>query len=1481
MRLTLPQQDVYFEQLLYPNEPIYNIGAKIEIKGEIDFNVFDKAYIELINQHDAYRSCLIQNDNDVKIELKSSHNSQLGFVDFSNEEYPEVSANNYMQQEFVRLFDLVKSELLHKFTLIKVNDHFHYLFSVYHHIITDGWGTSLMFQRLVKNYNEIVEAGVVQSEYPYSYEDFVIEDEVYEKSESYLKDQEYWLRRFKTIPENLFDKKEEAVDLIRNKRKVLLLKREKYNQLNQLSKKYGASTFHVILATLYLYFGRKHQNDDFAIGLPVLNRGKRSYKNTVGLFMGVSPLRIQLDFEETFEELVTRVKNQLRQDYRHQRFPLGKLIKERNVFKEKERVFNITLSYEKQDYSTNFLNTKTRVIPMTHGAERVALALYIREFDEQEDVKIDFDYNLNYFEESEISYVVDHFDTLISSVLEDSGKKLKELNYLKETERIQLLEEFNTTKISYPEDETVIDLFRNQVKNNPQKEAVKDDELIFTYEMLDKLSDQIATCLKQANIAENQAPIGILLNRSGVMIPLLLGLLKSGHPYIPLDPSFPKERLRHIISNSDMRLIIGENEFQNKGGIEVPFLDYKKLLDEAKEIEKIGAYPVLPIDTAYIIYTSGSTGTPKGVEIGHQSLCNFLLSIKHKPGITSKDLLFSVTTYSFDISILEFFVPLISGATLYVASNNTLFDPDLVIKKISEVKPTIVQATPGFYQMLFNAGWKGGKGLKILCGGDLLSESLTKCLIENCDEVWNMYGPTETTIWSSIKKIEIETEASNIGKPICNTQFYITDEFLNPIPIGAIGSIYIGGKGLAKGYYNNPELTEERFINNPFTDKGLIYKTGDKGRWNKNGEIEFLGRNDNQVKIRGYRIELGDIETKLNDIKSIRNSVVIAKRCDDQEAFLVAFIMLEEDEVSPESIISILQKQLPEYMIPYTIVFVEEFPFTPNQKIDRRLLSQRPIKKDIIKNTYVEPSSYLEKKLAIFWSEILKIDSKIGCTDNFFALGGHSLNAVRLVGLINSELSYVISLKTIFDYPTIQLLANHLEEKEQIQSGVIPVSKNKELYSLTPSQYNIWLASQNENISIAYNMPSAYKIIGNIDHRRLEKAIEQIILKYEILRTNFVELGGEVYQKISSRESLDFELEILKTEKNSVKNTIEYIINSVFNLEKDLLLRVRLLQIDSEEHILLFCTHHTIMDGWSLEVFAKALIENYTNNEVEKKLESDNLKIQFKDYSEYLNACLMTEKFDNEGFWDKYLKDYEYKKSFEVDYFNDKNENRGDKFLFELSQETHIKLIKLVKKTNITMHTILVGALNTLIHKMSDHKDVCIGTVNSGRNLSQLDNQIGMFVKTVALRTKINEREPFIVLLKRIQEGLLELDHYQDVPFDRLTKPVFDIILAYQNPEFSQENSIKLEDTILEPYIISEKFSRLPILFNFSVVNNVLQGAITFNKEMYQSETIELLALKYLKILDIIGSNSSKILENVNISLEIEKRETIDFEFNF
>ncbi|MBC8756859.1 amino acid adenylation domain-containing protein [Kordia sp. YSTF-M3] len=1478
MKLTLPQQDVYFEQLLYPNEPIYNIGAKIKIEGKIEIHSMKEAYEILINQHDAYRGSISKETGNISFIIADTHETSLKVIDFSDEEKADEKANNFMQEEFQKPFEFLKDKLLHNFILLKVSEEKHYLFSVYHHIITDGWGTSLMFQRLVSNYNELISYGKVTTEYPYTYTDFAENDDEYYQSEAYEKDKNYWKEKFKILPERLFQTIRETDASNKSDRKRLVIPRKAYDELIEISKQSRSSVFHVILGLLYLYLGKRYNQQDISIGVPVLNRSNAAFKRTVGLFMGVTALRMQLGFQSTFIELLQEIRQQLRQDYRYQRFPLGKLVKELDAYQEKDRLFNLTLSYEKQDYATNFLNTKTQVIPLSHKSERVALAIYVREFDSTKDVILDFDYNINYFEEHLIDSFVTGVENLMHQIIKEPNRKLCEYHYIKTQEKQELLYDFNNTAFQYSEKETVLSYIEKQAKKTPNAIALKDKEHTYTYKEVEALSNSAMQHILKTGIGVGE-PVAMLMPRSAKLIIGILAIMKSGRPYIPLDPKFPVNRLNHIVEHSKVPLIISDKTHATYLGKSNSILDDLFVNDTEMHQTNVA---IEGDNSAYIIYTSGSTGNPKGVEINHNALLNFLIGMQKSPGIYKEDVLLSVTTQSFDISILEFFVPLICGGTTYIVTDDVLENPFEVIRTINSVQPTVMQATPSFYQMLFNAGWTGNKTLKILCGGDLLSETLADKLIKTCSEVWNMYGPTETTIWSTCKRVVEAEQSSNIGTPIQNTQIYILDNELSLVPKYAPGIIYIGGKGLAKGYYRNLEMTQERFIKNPFNKGEIIYNTGDLGKWNEEKEIIFLGRNDNQVKIRGYRIELGDIETKLNAIETVKSSVVVAKKRGDQEAFLVAYVQKENEEFNSKEVLNTLSSQLPKYMIPYAITLVDEFPLTPNKKVDRKALSTQKLnEKSYDAELFIQPSSNLEIRLSKIYEDVLKLERNIGLNENFFELGGHSLNAVKLINKIEKEFQNTLSLKTIFDKPTLQEVARYLTTNTQKSHRKIVVQEKKPYYPITSPQYAIWIASLAPEKSIAYNMFAAYAIEGKIDKETLHYAFLKTINKFEILRTNFIEVNGVACQKVLDIQDVAFKIDEFETSVAASKNKLREYVNSEFDLENELLFKVGLFKDEEGKETLVFAAHHLIMDGWSLEVLIKEIAQYYKAAFDKKNVHEEKLNFQFKDFVAWQNTVQANNEERNSQYWSNYLADYSWNNLIPYDKEYSNKEYTGSFYLFDWNLNLLEPLNKLVLKQKVSLHSLLVVAFNVLLHKLYEHTDICVGTINSGRVFSELNDHIGMFVKTLPLRTKINENQSFSELLRETHDNILVIDEHQDMSQTIMNELRLEAIIVLQNQTYDYDNIYLSETVTVRRYPIDAKYNRLPLLIDFSVNENFFHGSIYYDTEKYNSETIALLVLKLEILLKEVVENPDVLIKDINIDLDFEKEKIIDIDFNF
>jgi len=947
--------------------------------------------------------------------------------------------------------------------------------------------------------------------------------------------------------------------------------------------------------------------------------------------------------------------------------------------------------------------------------------------------------------------------------------------------------------------------------------------------------------------------------RSARLVAVLLGVLKSGRAFIPLDPAFPADRLRYIVGHSRAACIAGTDEFKNlfEG---TPFISIDAMNDSNSELPTVSSS-----GDAYIIYTSGSTGQPKGVVVGHRSLLNFLLSMQRRPGLAEGDLFFSVTTQSFDISMLEFFGPLVSGGSIYIAGREVVLNPPVLVARLQALRPAIIQATPSLYQLLFDAGWPGDERLKVLCGGDLLGSALAAQLLRSCAELWNMYGPTETTIWSSLRKITDPEQSSNIGRPIANTQLYILDDCGQLLPVGMAGELHIGGDGLAKGYHRAPELTAERFIDDPFHEGKKIYRTGDLARWTADGTVDFLGRNDHQVKIRGYRIELGEIESRIDALPSVHASVVVAHK-GNGDVVLVAYVVPGEKDIDTVFIRSALQEVLPAYMVPQVIVPLDSFPLTPNKKIDRKQLASRPI--EAVASPEAAPATALEEQLCGLFGEALGHSIRINTGDDFFALGGHSLNAMKLVNLVENRLQYKLALRTVFDFPTVQALALHLGRQQAVAQTGITVSAPRPWYPLTPAQYAIWLAAQgNEERSSAYNVFNLYEISGALDIDRLQNAFLRLIEKYEVLRTRFAEREGGPAQLFVS--ATDFTIDRIDPADDEWAAMEDYV-NRPFDLESGLLLRAGLF-VKEGRSFLAFATHHIIMDGWSVEILMRAVVDQYRGEGVDEAL-----PFQFRDYIDWLETAAAAREETNRTFWTGYLEGHRWKTAPTASL-----EPAAGEQHFEWTGDFFSSLRGAVRRQGTTLHNFLAAAFFILWHRQEGDEDMCIGTVNSGRTLEGLHEQLGMFVKTLPLRVRLDPAASFTQLLASVQAGLLGIDAHQDLPADIYSRLRLDVLFVLQPLSFNYDAIELAQGLRLSALPIAQRFSRLPLLVNFREDGDALRCTLTYDKKRWTAEAIDVLMMKYEKVLVQLIENAHGPIEDLDSSLVLPETPALDFEFDF
>ena len=840
----------------------------------------------------------------------------------------------------------------------------------------------------------------------------------------------YWLTQFKDLAPVLdlpTDRPRLAVKTYAGARERVVIPTSLCRDLRRIAARKGATLFATLLAGFYVLLQRLTGQHDIVVGIPAAGQLAFDARDLVGHCVNFLPLRSRIDESASFSNYLASIRSLLLDGYEHQNYTYGSLIQKLNILRDASHspLVSVSFNLDKDGSAPDFADLDVEVSNQPKTAINFDCEINVLEAGDE--LRVSWDYNTDLFDTDTIRRWLHHYRWLLETVVTNPDQRISELPMLTEAERHQLLVAWNDTRREYPKDKCVHHLVEAQEEKTPHAVAAVFDDQNLTYRDLNARANQLAHYLIKLGVGP-ETLVGICMERSLDMVVGLLGILKAGGAYVPLDAAYPKERLEYMLQEGRVQILLTQQRLlsilPSDHGAQLLCLD----TDWAQVAEQVDSNPdntTTPENVAYVIYTSGSTGKPKGVKISHNAVVNFLSAMQRETGIAANDTLLAITTLSFDIAGLELYLPLTVGARVVLVSREVAWDGVLLAENLAKSGATMMQATPTTWRMLIEDGWRGGSHLKILCGGETLTPDLATQLLTRSSTLWNVYGPTETTIWSSIFRIETPNGLIPIGRPIANTQMYILDRYQQPLPIGVPGELYIGGAGLARGYLNRPDLTDEYFIANPFSNdpESRLYKTGDLARYLPDGNILFLGRIDNQVKIRGYRIELGEIESVLAQHPAIQQAVVLAREDIPGDRRLVAYTVTTDGSApSAHDLRSFVQLKLPDYMVPSAYVFLDSLPLTPNGKLDRKVLPVPDHSRPELDDAFAAPGTPVEKILANIWAEILKLD-KVGIRDNFFELGGHSLLATQVVSRIRSAFSIEFPLRQLFESPTVAEMA--------------------------------------------------------------------------------------------------------------------------------------------------------------------------------------------------------------------------------------------------------------------------------------------------------------------------------------------------------------------------------------------------------------------------------------------------------------------------
>ncbi|MFL9458798.1 amino acid adenylation domain-containing protein [Tolypothrix bouteillei VB521301_2] len=1226
----------------------------------------------------------------------------------------------------------------------------------------------------------------------------------------------------------------------------------------------------------------------------MVNRSRQEFEKVLGYFTNPVVLRANVSGNPSFEELLGQTRVCVLDALEHQEYPFPRLVERLQPVRDPSYspLYQVAFAWDRPHQSDGQVSSMESdglvVEPLVTPAKGAAFDLTLSILHESDALTGTWNYNSDLFDSSTIERMAGHYVTLLEAIVANPTERISQLPLLTASEQQQLLVEWNQTQADYPFNKCIHQLFEEQVARTPDAVAVVFEDQQLTYNELNCRANQLAHYLQSLGVGAGVL-VGICVERASVggasltlsMVVGLLGILKAGGIYVPLDPEYPTERLSFMLEDAQISVLLTQHSLLNKlpqHQAQVVGLDTDwQLISQSTQDNPIS--DVQATDLAYVIYTSGSTGQPKGVSVTHQGVTRLVMNTNYIH-IEASDIIAQASNYAFDAATFEIWGALLHGARLFGVSKELVLSPRDFAASIREQGITVLFLTTALFNQIAQAVPNAFNPLRyLLFGGEAVEPQWVQQVLQNGgpQRLLHVYGPTENTTFSSwywVQDVPKDATTIPIGRPIANTQIYILDEYLQPVPVGVPGELHIGGVGLARGYLNRSELTQQKFIPNPFRrsrgegEQGSggakedqfcserLYKTGDLARYLSDGNIEYLSRIDNQVKIRGFRIELGEIEAVLGQNDDVQSSCVIAREDTPGDKYLVAYIVPQKHgTLTLSALRSFLTAKLPEYMVPNAFVFIEALPLTPNGKVDRRALPT-PDRYNGLSEKYVAPRTPMEEMLAQIWAQVLKVEA-VGRHDNFFSLGGHSLLATQLVSRIRRILQVELPLRSLFATPTVAELGQQIQQLQQNtqlnDTAILPRSENAEL-PLSFAQQRLWFLDQLEPNKASYNVPAALRLQGTLNVKALEQSLVEMIHRHESLRTNFITVNGQATQLIHSNPNwkvsiVDLQQLASSEQERESQQLAQLQASEPFDLGTEALIRATLVVLSQREHVLLLCMHHIVCDGWSVSIFVEELAALYNACCEGKPSPLAPLPIQYADFAIWQRQWLQGEIRQSQlSYW---LQQLENAPTF-LPLPTDRPRGAVQTFngvcqTFILSVELTNRLTRLSQEQGCTLFMTLLAAFDTLLYRYTGQADILVGSPIANRHHSEIEGLIGFFVNTLVLRTDLSGNPSFNELLTRIRSMALSAYAHQDLPFEMLVEalqperdlshtPLFQVMFALQNAPTSVAELTGLEVSLLPIATATTKFD---LTLSMESTPAGLVGEWEYNTDLFERSTIE------------------------------------------
>jgi amino acid adenylation domain-containing protein len=1510
--LSFAQERLWFFDQLEPGSAAYNIPAALRLTGQLNVEILRRSFNEVVRRHESLRtSFALENERAAQI-ITPELELIIPVVDLRAlpEASREAEAVRLATGEARRPFELAHAPLL-RVRLLQLDADEHVLLLTMHHIVGDAWSLDVLVREVASVYEAFLRGQPSPlANLPIQYADYAVWQRGRLTEDALETELRYWkaqLDGIATVLDLPTDHTRTPSQDFKGARESFALPEKLSESLKELSRREGATLFMTLLAAFQTLLGRLTNQDAFLVGTPIANRDRPEFEQLIGFFVNTLVLPANLYGEQTFRELLRNVKETTLGAYSHQELPFERLVRELQPERDRSRNPLVQIIFDLQNLpaSSNAL-TELTLRPQEFDTTTTRFDLELHLWDWPEGIRGDIVYSTSLFEARTVKRLSVYFQKLLEGIVAKPDERLSAFEFLSADERRAVLRAGSETTRHYPRDSSIQKLFEEQAERTPEGIAVVLGEQRLTYRELNRRANQLAHYLRAWGV-ETETRVGLCLERSPEMIVGLLGILKAGAAYVALDAAYPPERLLFMLDDTQAQLVLTVEALADvlpahHAPLVLLDAEWPRIAGESAENLRV---EVAAENLAYVSYTSGSTGVPKGVAVKHRGVVR-LLKENNYASFDESEVFLQFAPLVFDASTFEIWGSLLSGAQLVLMPEGKATLADLA-QVIREQAITTLWLTAGLFHVMVDEHLEELKSLRqLLAGGDVLSVAHVRRFLDeagrNCALI-NGYGPTESTTFACCQRLERSDAGKSpvpIGRPIANTQVYILDAALRPVPHGFIGELFIGGDGLARGYLNQPELTAEKFLPHPYSVEAgaQLYRTGDLARFLPDGTIEFIGRRDRQVKIRGFRIELGEIEAALGQHRAVRQAVLMASGTDAADKRLVAYVVPEDGEtLTLADVNSFLKQRLPEHMLPSAVALLAEMPLSANGKINRQALSSYEHAPLAREESFIAPRTPVEEILTRLWAELLKVE-RVSLYEDFFELGGHSLLATQLISRVRAHFGVELALNTLFEAPTVAEQAAQVEAALRMDAGtqappVVAVPRDENL-PLSFAQQRLWFLHELEPSTSAYNIPTAVRLKGRLNAAALEQTLGKLVERHESLRTSFGTSDGKPVQVIDSAGKFGWSVINLEALPESermgeARRRAAEDARKPFDLTRGPLLRATLMRLDKEEHVLVVTMHHIVSDGWSMGVLVREVAALYKSFDEGTAPQLAPLPIQYADFAHWQRRWLTGDVLEKHlAYWKRQLGGDIPTLDLPTDRPRPAMQSfRGASHTAVYPASLSKALNALCQREGVTLFMLLLAAFKVLLQRYTGQDDIVVGSPIANRNRVEIENLIGFFVNTLVMRTDVSGNPSFLELLRRVRSVALEAYAHQDLPFEQLVEEVQPERSLSRNPlfqvMFQLENTPKEELPMAGVTLAPLEVERVATQFDLSLdVVDGQQGLFVvseYSTDLFDEPTIADFLRRWQMLLQAIVAAPERRLSDLPLLSDAE-RELMLVEWN-